>query len=90
MAFASLVVMFAVSQQNFLGLAGTEDSCVLLIDILSVYGIHIRSEIAHKTATLPQNRLQISSNVFLQFLRHRAFVSQSRKNSLNRAGANAV
>jgi hypothetical protein len=59
MAFASSVVMFAVSPQNFLSLASAEDSFLLLVDVLSVYGRHICSEIAKKTAANAAKRVAV-------------------------------
>ena len=46
MAFASAVLMFAGSPQMFLGVASSQDSLFLFIDVVSVYGRYVSSEIA--------------------------------------------
>jgi hypothetical protein len=68
MAFASSVVMFAVTPQNLLSLASTEDSFLLLVDVLSVYGRHICSEIAKKTAATLQSALRCQGPVARRIL----------------------
>ena len=45
MAFASAVLMFANSPQSFLGAANVQDSLSLSIDVATVYGRHISSEV---------------------------------------------
>jgi hypothetical protein len=89
MAFASSVMMFAVSPQNFIALANTEDSFLLLVDVLSVYGRHISSEIAKRPRqcckTICRGAITLTAVSRPWSLR----LLQSRKN-LNRCGASAV
>jgi hypothetical protein len=63
MAFASAVVMFAVGPQNFLGLASTEGSFLVLADVLSVYGRYICSELARRAGMLPRSIARALENL---------------------------
>jgi hypothetical protein len=57
MAFVSAVMMLAASPQNFLGLASTQDSFSPTIDVLTVYGRHIRSELKQSLTQVPRLKL---------------------------------
>jgi len=59
MAFASAVLMFAGSPQMFLGVASSQDSLFLFIDVVSVYGRYVSSEIGR---TLVQILMKNSAN----------------------------
>ena len=60
MVIASAVLMLAGSPQTFLGVASAQESLLLVVEILAVYGRHVGNELGRaqfwRLGTTPSNK----------------------------------
>jgi hypothetical protein len=50
MSFSSALLMLAGSPQTFVGITSAQDSLSLFVDVMSVYGRHVSSEVGRRLA----------------------------------------